>query len=140
MYIYLSIYLSIYLYYIYIYYIYILYIYIYIYIYIYMYVFVIRILFCWFLYSLYYSRGYIQQWDQWIIKRCLKSQSLSCSVVLLQSLERQTTASCNVWYKEENIHVNIFGRNISNKYGWSDDYQNNCFMDLFENSWNALPS
>lgn len=68
------------------------------------------------MYSLYYSRGYIQQWDQWIIKRCLRSQSLSCSVVLLQSLERQTTASWNVWYKEENIHVNIFRRNISNKY------------------------
>ena len=44
-----------------------------------------------FVFCIYLFTGYIYQKDNWILQRCLMNKSFSCTVVLLQSLERQRT-------------------------------------------------
>ena len=41
-----------------------------------------------------FCSGY--QKDKWILKRCLMNQSFSCTVVLLQNLERQRTVYSDI--------------------------------------------
>ena len=49
-----------------------------------------------FVFCIYLSTDYIYQKDKWILQRCLMNQSFSCTVVLLQSLERQRTVYLDI--------------------------------------------
>ena len=67
------------------------------------------------------------------------NQSLSCTVVLLESLERRRTVYLDMFDILKKLFIlHIFKRNMSCKQVSSVHYQSRCFRDLLSIQWKML--